>query len=128
MMGDKLVTWVENKLVDRNWSIREFGRQVGISHTHAARIVNGESRPSISLCHDIADVFDVPRQEVMRIAGLLPPVPEMDADLEEALYLFEQLPDTERHLILVQLRALAKLENNEERPGHRRPSLVTGVS
>ena len=99
-----MVTWLNEEIEQRGWSIREFGRQVNISHTHAARIANGEVDPSADLCLEIARVFNVPPEFVMRKAKKLPPRPETvgagkfiaevtdilrDLPLEDRKYLFE---------------------------------------
>lgn len=94
-MDDNLSSWVNNELRIRDWSIREFGRRIGVSHTYAARIVNGENRPSADLCQEIARAFGVSVAEVFRRAGYLPeeaPADADEADLQE-LYMAAKLLD-----------------------------------
>ncbi|NLE43885.1 MAG: helix-turn-helix domain-containing protein [Chloroflexi bacterium] len=106
---------MSQRIQDRGWSVREFGRQVGVSHTHAARIVNGKVAPSGKLCRDIAAVLDVPVHIVMEYAGLLPARAEEDPSLAEAQHLFAQLSDDEQEMFLAQLRAVVDLKKRSER-------------
>jgi transcriptional regulator with XRE-family HTH domain len=94
-MGDNFPSWLNNEIRIRDWSIREFGRRTGISHTHAARIINGEVDPSADLCQEIARAFGVSVAEVFRRAGYLPDEAPADADEAELqeLYMAAKLLD-----------------------------------
>jgi len=106
MMTDTFVDWINEQLQIRGWSMREFGRQIGVSPSHTARIVNGEVIPSVNLIDDIARALDTSAEIVMRKAGLLPPERPETADRREASYLFSQLPDDEQAVVLTIMRAL----------------------
>lgn len=90
-MSDKLASWINEKTKDNNWSIREFGRRAGISHTHAARIVNSEVVPSAEVCQNIAVAFGVPVEDVLRLAGLLPSLPEGNEVVRAILLRLQEL-------------------------------------
>lgn len=107
-MTDTLSEWLSNKLVTRGWSIRAFGRKLDISHTHAADIVNGKVRPSADLCVRIANVFDTSPEEVLRLAGYLPPEPEETATVKELVHLFSQLPKDDQDRAILFVRALVQ--------------------
>lgn len=71
----RVSTWLNDKIRERNWSIRRFGREIGVSATHAARLVNGTVPPSVELCKRIARVFKMRVDDVVREVGLLPSEP-----------------------------------------------------
>lgn len=108
-MSDKLAGWLRGKLEERDWSIRHFARQVGVSHTHAAAIINQEANPSVDLLRKIADLFATPMEEVLRLYGLLPPSPDpgspQAARERRVHYYFSRLPVEQQELILETMKA-----------------------
>lgn len=114
-MDDTLVTWLREQLENKPWSIRELGRQLNISHSHAARIVNGEARPSAKLCERIAELFDMDVETIGEWAGVMPALPPETASVRQAMRLFSQLSESDREVVLTQMRALA---DDEERRRH----------
>lgn len=107
-MADTLSEWLSSKLVTRGWSIRAFGRKLDISHTHAADIVNGKVRPSADLCVKIASVLDTSPEEVLRLAGYLPPEPEETATVKELVHLFNQLSKDDQDRAILFVRAMVQ--------------------
>jgi len=122
-MRNTLPTLIERELQERGWSAREFGRRVGISHAHAARIVNGEVKPSLNLCNEIAEVLDTSPQEIMSRAGILPPVPEDDQDRDTMLWLWDSLSDDRKAAALDAIRGIV---NGEKQRETERESTPTG--
>jgi transcriptional regulator with XRE-family HTH domain len=113
-MGDR--TWIEYELFKRRWSTREFGRQVGVSATHASRIGRGIDQPSAKLCAEIARVFGMTTQEVMRRAGHLPPLPENYEERTEQriLELMRELPRDAREELMNFAQYLYTTRQNED--------------
>jgi transcriptional regulator with XRE-family HTH domain len=107
-MTDTLETFLSREIKENNWSIRELGRRLRISHTHAARLVNGEVRPSPDLSQSIADLFGIPVQTVYELSGLLPPEPEQDEHERQMIHLFRQLPPEKQRDVMTQIRALVE--------------------
>ncbi len=69
--------WIAQQVQARGWTIRKFGREIGVSATHAQRLVNGIRPPSPDLARVIARVFEVPELEVFERVGLIkasPPI------------------------------------------------------
>ena len=95
-MTNKLSPWITEKLDERGWSVREFGRRIGVSPSHASRVANGQVMPSFNLCNEIARAFELRLQEVLVLAGLIPPEPEEVAGEKKMLYLFRKLPVEDR--------------------------------
>lgn len=65
-------TWLNEQIKERGWSIRRFGRVIGVSPTHAARLVNGAVKPSTRLCISIARAFGMRPADVINHVGLIP--------------------------------------------------------
>lgn len=107
---DELVIWLEGELEERGWSIRELGRQAGLSHVTIANILNGSRNPGERFCRAIAHALRVPIEEVFRRAGLLPPEPPETALTREALHLMTSLPAEDQERALAILRALVERE------------------
>lgn len=84
-------TWLNEQIRERGWSIRRFGRAIGVSATHAARLINGMAKPSPRLCVAIARAFGMRPADVIEHVGIFPiePVTKSslvhDADTELAL-------------------------------------------
>ena len=75
-------TWIKQELGKRRMTGRRFAREIGCSPTHAHRLITGAERPSPKLCREIAHVFGVTEQEVMRQVGHLSDLPK-DYDKQE---------------------------------------------
>ena len=113
-MRDNLETWINQETTNRGWSIREFGRRIGASPSHAARIANGEARPSVRLCNEIALALGVPPEEVMRKADLLPPEPRETTRLKRAKRLIAELADEEQEIALDLIQVLVDRKRKRE--------------
>jgi transcriptional regulator with XRE-family HTH domain len=111
-------TWLTEQLQQRDWSMSELARRCGVSHATISRIIGGSQNPSPELCREMARALTLSPETVFRKAGLLPPEPDSsDPLLNEAVHLFQQLPEEERRTLLIQMRALveAKGEGREGR-------------
>jgi transcriptional regulator with XRE-family HTH domain len=82
-MGDKLATWLNQQLEEKGWSYRELGRRSGIAFQSIARYADGTRNPGTRACRKMAKALDVPYEEIMRLAGHLPLLPEPPGDLRE---------------------------------------------
>jgi transcriptional regulator with XRE-family HTH domain len=120
-MNNNLAKWINKKLEETGWSIRELARRVDVSPSHISRIANSEINPSPELAKRMALAFSVSPEEVFKLIGWLPEQSFVDPAEEEILELFRLL-DTERksHLILIakdltEIRPRRKKLNTEER-------------
>ena len=107
-MSDKLALWINEQLEKNGWTIREFSRRIGISHTHASRIVNAEVTPSAEICSHIARAFGADPSTVFVYAGLLKPRPEPTPGLRELNFLYEQLDPQSQENILKMMRGYVR--------------------
>lgn len=102
-----LSDWLSNELGDRGWSQRELSRRSGISPTQISDIISGKANPGADSCVAIARALNEPPEDILRLAGILPPLPPPVEDEREALGLFRQLERSARQVILATMRSLA---------------------
>jgi transcriptional regulator with XRE-family HTH domain len=106
MGSSEFIDWLNLELERRNWSYRELGRRASLSSGAISKVMTEAALPGWELCKRVAQALDKPPEQIFRLAGLLPPVPEKNARLQEANLLFNQLSDQEQEFMLVQIRAL----------------------
>lgn len=75
-METKLITWINDKLNERDWSQRELARRAGLSHATISKVISGENKITFDFCHSIATAFNESPEMIFRLAGLLPPLPD----------------------------------------------------
>jgi transcriptional regulator with XRE-family HTH domain len=127
-MTDRLTPWITEKLDKRGWSVREFGRRIGVSPSHASRVANGQVIPSFKLCSEIARAFEVRLQEVLVLAGLIPPEPEEVAGEKKMLYLFRNLPVEDRRDAIAYLELRRQLHQRRQFREELEPSTADSSS
>jgi DNA-binding XRE family transcriptional regulator len=103
-----VATWLNEEAQSRGWSFREIARRIGVSHTTIIKVVNEQMRPSAELCISLAKLFRTAPENVLRLAGYLPPQPEKSINTVEANHLFSQLSEDEQEVLLTQMRALVE--------------------
>ena len=74
MGRDELATWVRSEAKKRGWSFVELARRASVSIGSIYAVTQRQRDSGFQLCAKIADAFGVPRERVLRVAGLLPPV------------------------------------------------------
>jgi transcriptional regulator with XRE-family HTH domain len=58
------------KRKEKNWSLRDAERAIGIHNAHLAQIENGTiARPSPTLLYSLAEAYGLEFKELMRLAG-----------------------------------------------------------
>ncbi len=91
-MSDKLTARLADELHSRGWSMREMARRAGVSHTTIANVLSGERKPTVNVCKGIARALNIPTEDVLRLAGMLPQLPD---DWEGQ---YKQICDQLKHL------------------------------
>jgi transcriptional regulator with XRE-family HTH domain len=66
-------TWFRKQLARREWNMSDFARKANIPPQTVQTWVSGRSIPEPYSCDLIADVLGISYQEVMQVAGHLPP-------------------------------------------------------
>lgn len=65
--------WIEAQLRIRDWNPADLARKSGITPPHVSRVLSGSRGVGGDFCLGIARAFQMPPEEVFRLAGLLPP-------------------------------------------------------
>lgn len=64
--------WLDRELQARGWSQSEAARRGEMSSQMVNALVNGQSNPGLDSCQGIARAFNMPLEDVFRMAGILP--------------------------------------------------------
>lgn len=119
----KLSDWLTTHMKNNNLGTRETARRAGISHPLISDILNG-GRPSLETCTVLAELFKTPPEQVLRMAGLLPPKAHKDVIKERADYLLARLSPEKQLQAVEYLEFLVTREEMGEEHGrpNRRPA------
>jgi transcriptional regulator with XRE-family HTH domain len=104
-MTDKLSGFISRSLKERSWSMRELARRSGLSVTTISDVVSGKANPGLDFCRGVARALDLPPEMVLRLAGLLPSVPESTLKEQRVRYYFNRLSPEQQELILETMKA-----------------------
>ena len=96
-MADKysFSEWLQAEMTQRDLSQSELARLAGVTRSAINGVLSGSRGPGHDLCSGIARAFKLPPEAVYRAAGLLPPVAERRAKLEELALVAGDLDDDE---------------------------------
>ena len=104
--------WLDRELAERGWSQSEAARRGRISASTVQQVVAGTTRPGVKLCQAIARAFDLPVEEVMRKAGLLPTVTANDRQASaELCKKIDKLSESDRQIILSMVNRMGGISN-----------------
>lgn len=76
ILMDKFFIWINTETDSRGWSNSELARRAGISRASISNTMNGRNSVTWDFCASIARALSTPVEEVFRMAGLMPPLPE----------------------------------------------------
>lgn len=94
-----LTALLNEEMKRRNLGIRQTASVIGTSHPTVSRALAGD-KISFEFAVQLSPFLRLPAEQVMRLAGLLPPVSERTEQTDRLLYLFNQLdPDKKQDLL-----------------------------
>ena len=94
-MSYKLTEWIIEEKENRGWSIRKLAARAELAPSTVSDILGHRTNPGLEFCTGIARAFGVPAENVLRLAGLIPPKPEGSAALDELVHVASRLADDE---------------------------------
>jgi len=102
--------WLLDQLESRHWSQADMARRTGLSRTVISFFISGKRNPEAASLTAIADALDLPREHVLKVAGVLQEANEvvMSDDAAEMLQLFVTLSSKDRR----ELVELARIKKN----------------
>jgi transcriptional regulator with XRE-family HTH domain len=95
---DGLIEFIAEVLRERGWSVRKLARQAGVSHVAVSGTLAGQRTPGADFCVKLAAALDEPPERLLRLAGILPPLPPGDEALQA------QVVEAFRHLSVARRR------------------------
>lgn len=105
-MDAKLIAWLNTQLKQRGWSHRELARRSGLSQTAVSSVISEQRNPGWDFCLAVARALGEPPENVFRMAGLLPALPQPIAQEHELIHLIRSMDDDTRAIVLTMLRNL----------------------
>lgn len=72
---DNLQTWILAELDRRGWVQAELARRAHVTPSHISRLLSGETKLGLELVVGLSRALETPTDEVLRLAGILPPKP-----------------------------------------------------
>ena len=107
--------WLQQELNERDWTYADLADRAHIGKSTISMIMSEVRNPGSETCRAIARALTLPPEIVFRKAGLLPPTPDDEEDLLEAIHLLRLHTKGQREFILQQLRASARYAQAGER-------------
>ncbi len=90
--------------------MRELSRRAGISHTQIADVVNSRANPGADFCIAVARALGEQPEKMLRLAGILPPLPPAVEEENEILQIVRHLSPVQRQAALAILRSLSSVK------------------
>lgn len=118
-----LARWIRRELQKRGLTQNQAAVYAGVAPATISEILNKEHIPKVETLFRLADYLDTSREQVLRLAGHLPPVAASDdlfhegenqALVRELLDEFYQVPDEWKPMVIenvAQFRRLAELQS-----------------
>lgn len=116
-MKQDFVAWLNQQLEERGWSRSEAARRGEFSSSMLDKVIGGFAQPGLDFCRGLARAFNMPLEDVLRRAGILPALVELPDEAkdwgERLLYLTEE----DRRRAVEMMEQVLKFA--EERPEYR---------
>ena len=104
--------WLNSELDRRGWSRSEAARRGEVSASMMDKVIGGFSKPGLRFYRGIARAFNMPMEDVLRMAGILPTVPNQVQVRERPRVVYEV---NGAELILALWRALSSEDQERVR-------------
>lgn len=122
MTTENFSNWLRKELEKRDWSQADLARRSGVSTAQIARILSGERGIGAASLQSIAKALKIPSETIYRAAGLLPPVSEEEALIQEIMHDFNELPPDEQINVAEYVKFRRRLaEEREQKESKTRP-------
>jgi len=132
-----LAEWLKGQIEAHDLTQQKVSVYAGVSGATLSDILNRGHIPKIELLFRLADYFETPREQVLRLAARMPiegsePVDQDDYLIQELLEAFRQVPDDRKPLVLQQVQLAVRLATlppvrligEEEEGAHGQESLA----
>jgi transcriptional regulator with XRE-family HTH domain len=100
MVDNLFSEWLLNEIKKRNINQSELAKLAKVSRGAISHLINGTRQPGSDICEALASALKIPPETVFRAAGLLPPLPPHTEHQEKLNYLYNQLPDDRKEMLI----------------------------
>ena len=113
--------WVLAEIDKQGWKASDLARAANVSKGTISDILNERRRPGLDVCVAIARALKYPPEDVLRIAGLLPPDRDLsDLSIRQLVEVARELTEEERaELLEIALLKLRRREKQSASPAPR---------
>jgi len=102
-----LVDRLSKELDTRGWSMRELSRRsAGVSDSLISLVLSEQARATADFCVKIADALNWDKEDTLRLAGILDPLPPEVQEEKELVKRFRELDPQLRIAVLQMVRSL----------------------
>jgi transcriptional regulator with XRE-family HTH domain len=108
----KLSDFLNGEIETRGWSKRELARRSGISSAQITDVMNERAKAGAEFCVSVARALGEEPEDILRLAGILPPLPPAVREERETVCLLRRFDPRAREVILVTLRCLLGLSSS----------------
>lgn len=117
-MSDVLSGWLSKKLEQRGWSHSELARRASVSQAAVSGTISGDRKAGADFCIKVAQALGESPEKVLRLAEILPPIPDIeDSTLLELLEIARNVSAEGRQEILNFARFRYQQERGEGESG-----------
>jgi transcriptional regulator with XRE-family HTH domain len=107
---NNLPVWLKLKMESQNWGVRELARRAGVSHPRISDVLNGKE-PSLDTAIVLGKLFKESPESILRTAGVLAPIPEIDEFRETLIKETMDMSRDELHELLAYIGMKKRLRN-----------------
>ncbi len=104
----ELVDWLKDRLRTNGWSHNELARRAGLSSAGVSVVMTERQKPGLEFCREVARALNEPPEKALRLAGLIPRVPEHDELIDEILFYYDQMTPAAQENFVRIAQALAE--------------------
>lgn len=105
-MEKDFVAWLIAEIEKRGWTNSELARRAGLVPSTISMVLSEQKRPGLDFCVGIGRALGEPPEKILRLAGLLPPLPPAVEEEKEIIDIVRSLSPEGRAFILRMLRGL----------------------
>jgi transcriptional regulator with XRE-family HTH domain len=111
----KLSDWLRRELRERGLTQNQVAVYANVGQATISDMLNKGHLPKVETLFRLADFFGVSREQVLRLAGHLPPAPAESSDEEDALVQallaeFRRVPDEWKPVVVQQVAQFRRLD------------------
>jgi transcriptional regulator with XRE-family HTH domain len=109
-----LADWLKEQIQAHDLTQQKVSVYAGVSGATLSDILNRGHIPKMELLFRLADYFETPREQVLRLAARMPiegsePADEDEYLIQDLLEAFRQVPDDRKALVLQQVQLAVRL-------------------